>query len=155
VDRWVSLCEIRSWIEAASTGDSPFDGRGHAGNHGATEAQGEPVVFCKGSPASDPIRSLKGIRTDQPWNHRLLAAYRDTEKFVLDLDTGQVVHWPRADDSDGASPAPLSPSAGTRVREEIFGPYESREAARLAGGSAAEAPIDVEIDERLRSWGYD
>lgn len=155
VERWVSLCEIDSWIKAAAAGLPPYDVVGHAPAPFLSEASNAPAVFCEGAPASDSIRSLKGFRTDQPWNQRLLAAYRENEKFVLNLDTHELAYWASVEDPDSASPGRLSSAQAALVRREIFGGYEyqdslSNNRAREAAGSTS-----VEIDQRLRSWGYD
>jgi arylsulfatase A-like enzyme len=155
VERWVSLCDIHAWIESAASGSAPYDDDGYAPSLRPPPGSPAPVVYAEGGPASDPIRSLRGIRPDQSWNHRLLAAYRGEEKFVLDLDTSEVVRWDARSDPDGVEPARLSASDAARMRAELFGPYEAQEAARRTRSTASPGSVDVEIDERLRSWGYD
>lgn len=155
VDRWVSLCDVPSWIKAAASGRAPFDEEGRAPFPFSASAPPTEVVYCEGAPASDPNRSLKGVRTDASWNHRLLAAYRGQEKFVLDLESGEVLRWEmRGDDPDRRPPQRVTASEAALLRTEVFGPYEATELARLAptpGPTAGEMMLDA----RLRSWGYD
>ncbi|MGA3021899.1 MAG: sulfatase [Thermoplasmata archaeon] len=155
VERWVSLCEIDSWIKSAAAGLAPYDEEGRTSAVGATADQYSGVVYAEGGPVSDPIRSLRGIREDQSWNHRLLAAYRGDEKFLLDLETSEVFRWEAEGDPDLSAPARLSAEAAATVRREVFGPYEAQEAARIALTSGAPTPAELEIDQRLRLWGYD
>jgi arylsulfatase A-like enzyme len=155
VDRWVSLCEVDSWIRSAASGGAPYDDDGHAPFPRTPDAQNPRVVYCEGGPASDQVRSLTGIRMDQSWNHRLLAAYRESEKFVLDMDTSVICRWEGLGDSDHTVPQSLSARDAVTVRLEVFGPYEAEEATRRHRAAGGPAPLDVEIDQRLRSWGYD
>jgi arylsulfatase A-like enzyme len=155
VERWVSLCEVDSWIRSAASGSAPYDDEGHALSPRSVAPPSSAVVYCEGGPASDQVRSLTGIGTDQSWNHRLLAAYRGEEKFVLDLETSEIFHWTGTKDPDLTSPEPMSKDAAVLVREGIFGPYESEEDLRRSRAAQGPAPVNVEIDERLRSWGYD
>jgi hypothetical protein len=155
VERWVSLCEIDSWIKSTAAGVAPYDDAGHSlMTDGGTDPY-SGVIYCEGGPVSDPIRSLRGIRSDQSWNHRLLAAYRGEEKFVLDFDTSEVFRWEVEGDPDQGVPPRLSDQAAAIVRREVFGPYEAQEASRIALTSGAPTSVELEIDQRLRSWGYD
>jgi hypothetical protein len=155
VERWVSLCEVDSWIWSAASGFAPYDDQGRAVFTNGAAAPDSGVVYCEGGPASDQVRSLTGIGTDQSWNHRLLAAYRGDEKFVLDLQTSEVFRWTGPGDPDLTSPDPLAQDAAALARHEIFGPYEVEEGLRRSRAAQGPAPVNVEIDERLRSWGYD
>jgi hypothetical protein len=156
VERWVSLCEFDSWLKAAASGESPYDEDAHAPFPFSVTAPDSSVVYGEGAPASDPNRSLRGIRPDQLWNHRLLAAYRGEEKFILDLQTGAIFRWRKTDrDPDRVAPETLTGPEAATVRTEVFGPYEQEDRARLARSSNAPPPIEVALDERLRSWGYD
>ncbi len=155
VERWVSLCEIDSWIKSAAMGGAPYDDAGRASIIDKPADPYSGLVYCEGGPVSDSIRSLRGMRADQSWNHRLLAAYRGREKFVLDFDTSEVVRWEGDGDLDRTTPTRLSDQRAAIVRKEIFGPYEAQEAARITLASAAPKAAELEIDQRLRSWGYD
>ncbi len=155
VDRWVSLCEVDSWVKAAAAGEVPYDDDAHAPFPFSVTAPDSTFVYGEGGPASDQIRSLKGIGSEQSWNHRLLAAYRGDEKFLLDIETAEILHWKGLKDPDFAPSERLSGEAATIARREVFGPYEAAEAARLTRAGKAPEPVDVKIDQRLRSWGYD
>ena len=155
VDRWVSLCEIASWVKAAAAGEVPYDNDAHAPFPYSATAPDSTIVYGEGGPASDQIRSLKGIGSDQSWNHRLLAAYRGDEKFLLDFETAEILRWKGLKDPDITLSERLSGEAATIAYREIFGPYEAAEAARLARAGKGPEPVDVKIDQRLRSWGYD
>jgi arylsulfatase A-like enzyme len=154
VDRWTSLTEISSWVRAAASGKSPYDDSGHAPFPFLAGAPDDSTVFCEGGPASDPNRSLRGINPDQSWNHRLLAAYRADAKYVLDLDTDQVVRWLPGDDPDHRPPERPDREEMSRWRETVFGNYEQRDRDRRSR-SEGTPTLDVTLDERLRSWGYD
>lgn len=152
VDRWTSLCEVAGWVVSAAGGRPPYD------EDGCPPSRGDPapspqIVYCEGAPASDPNRSLLGIGRDRRWNHRLLAAYRDDEKFILDLETGEVARWSMRRDPDGARAERFVGGEAVELRRELFAPYES---TGVATERSAPAPgVDAELDKRLRSWGYD
>ncbi|MCI4357229.1 MAG: sulfatase [Thermoplasmata archaeon] len=154
VERWVSLCEVDSWIRAAAAGLPPFDSAGRAPYPFSTSAPDSRVVYCEGAPASDSNRSLRKLGANQSWNHRLLAAYREDEKFVLDLDTGDLLRWPMGEDPDRSAPTTLQGEERANLRQDVFGPYEAQESERRAKASAGPAPVDIDVEERLRSWGY-
>ncbi len=154
VDRWTSLCELSSWLRAAARGEAPYDEQGHAPFPFSASAPDESVVYCEGGPASDPNKSLRGINLDQSWNHRLLAAYRGHEKYVLDLETGSVDRWVGRDDPDHRAPERADPQEAKGWRAELFGGYEAQDQKRLRRDAGAPA-MDVSLDSRLRSWGYD
>jgi hypothetical protein len=156
VGRWTSLTEIDSWLKAISAGHAPFDQDGVAPFPYSVTAPDHAIVYSEGGPASDPNRSLRGIRTDQPWNRRLLAAYRGEEKFVLDLATGTIQRWSRMDeDPDRHVPEILDGDGAATVRRAVFGPYEDQEKRRVDHQSHVPPPVEVALDQRLRSWGYD
>ncbi|MCI4321264.1 MAG: sulfatase-like hydrolase/transferase [Thermoplasmata archaeon] len=155
VDRWFSLCELPAWFKAAAGGRAPFDDTGTAPMPFAAANPAGDAVFCEGAPASDPNRSLRGIQADATWNHRLLAAYRGTEKLVLDLETSAVFRWEMSgSDPDLHPPEQCSEAEARALHREVFEPYEGIESIGhgLVGPGLALAP---EIDARLRSWGYD
>lgn len=154
VDRWTSLAEISSWVRALASGEAPYDDDGHAPFPFSASAPDDRIVYCEGGPASDPNRSLRGINLDQTWNHRLLAAYRGDEKYVLDLDTGSVVRYRMDSDPDLQVPEPADAKTAERWRAELFGDYETRDRERRGRAVPGEA-MDVSLDARLRSWGYD
>ena len=154
VERWFSLCEIDSWIRAASAGLQAYDGDGFAPFPYSVTAPDSSIVYCEGGPASDPNRSLRGIRTDQSWNRRLLAAYRGEEKYILDVASGVIVGGRITGDPDRVRPPLLAGSELERIRREVFTPYLAQEANRQAQTRGGPAPVEVELDETLRSWGY-
>ncbi len=156
VDRWTSLCEIPSWLRSVASGRPPYDEEGHAPFPFRAAAPDDTVVYCEGAPASDPNRSLRGIGRDRSWNHRLLAAYRGREKYVLDLVTGELVGWEARGDLDARPGTAYDRRERDALRDELFGPYDAWEAERRA-----RRPSDLERDVapadvsgRLRSWGY-
>lgn len=154
IARWTSLTELSSWLRAASQREAPYDEAGHAPFPYSASAPDDTTVFCEGGPASDPNRSLRGINPDQSWNHRLLAAYRAEGKYVLDLETGTIDRWEEGSDPDHRAPERPDAAETARIREEVFGAYESRDRERRAKSGAPPA-MDVSLDARLKSWGYD
>jgi hypothetical protein len=155
VDRWTSLCDIGSWLRAAASGSEPFDEDGVAPMPFSLGSDRSETVFCEGAPASDPNRSLRGVRADARWNHRLLAAYRGTEKFVLDLETSDVFRWPmEGSDPDLTVPDHLDGGEAEAARNELFEPYLRLDGTHV-GSPAFGSALPAEIDHRLRSWGYD
>jgi len=155
VERWTSLCDVYSWARAVASGSAPFDDDGRAPMPFSNLAPAIETVFCEGAPASDPNRSLTGIRASSSWNHRLLAAYRADGKYVLDQATGEILTWgPDVRDPDNSAPERLDAEAAKPVRARIFAEYEANEELRRAalGGDATEPTM---LDSRLRSWGYD
>jgi hypothetical protein len=155
VDRWVSLCEVDSWVRAAAAGEVPYDDDAHAPFPYSMTAPDSTIVYGEGGPVSDQVRSLKGIGSDQSWNHHLLAAYRGDEKFLLDFETTEILHWKGSKDPDFTPSERLSGEAATFAYREVFGPYAAEEAARRVRATKGPQLIDVEIDKALRSWGYD
>jgi len=156
VERWMSLCEVDSWFKAAAANVPAYDDDGHAPFPYSVTAPDSTIVYSEGGPASDPNKSLRNIRRDQMWNHRLLAAYRGDEKFVLDLETSSVYRWQGlSTDPDRRDPETLTGDEVDRLRREVFGAYESQDALRRSQASHSPAPVEVALDARLRSWGYD
>lgn len=155
VDRWVSLCDLPSWIKASASGHAPYGEDGRAPLPFSASAPPAEVVYCEGAPASDPNRSLKGVRADASWNHRLLAAYRGAEKWVLDMESGEMFRWTvRGDDPDERPAERFEGRDATAVRSQIFGDYERAETQRRTE-RGPEPVAEPPLDERLRSWGYD
>lgn len=154
VERWTSLCEISSWIKAVASHREPYDETGHAPLPFGLGAPDDAVVYCEGAPASDPNHSLRGIGLDQLWNRRLLAAYRQEEKFVLDLGSGAIFRWARVTDPDHRAPETLLGTEAQSVREEVFGAYEAAERARRLSEPPRADEDPGELSRRLRSWGY-
>ncbi|MCI4368521.1 MAG: sulfatase [Thermoplasmata archaeon] len=154
VEPWVTLCDLPAWMKAMASGKTPFDDGGKPPFPFAPSAHNGGPVYCEGGPASDPNRSLKGIRMDQSWNHRLIAAYDGTEKWILDTETGTIDHWADAADPDHEPAERLTGDAAKAVREKVYGAYEAFDAQRIALKSGTKA-VEVTLDERLRSWGYD
>ena len=155
VDRWTSLCDVFSWARATAFGRVAFEDDGRAPMPFAASAPSPETVFCEGAPASDPNRSLHGIGPGSSWNHRLLAAYRADGKYVVDLVNGELVHWPsNVREPDSAEPIRIDPRHAPEIRQRIFGAYEATERARRAAETGVPEPV-TDVDERLRSWGYD
>jgi arylsulfatase A-like enzyme len=154
VPTWTSLCSLPSWIKAAATSRSPYDEAGRAPVPFGAAAPGGSIVYCEGAPASDPNRSLTGVRSGELWNHRLLAGYRDEQKVVLDTKTGVLYEWQGPGDPDHREPRVWEREEGRTLREEFFGAYESADVSHSTGGPGKET-MPAEISRRLRSWGYD
>ncbi|MCI4345217.1 MAG: sulfatase-like hydrolase/transferase [Thermoplasmata archaeon] len=154
VERWTSLAEVVSWLRSTAMGLAPFDEEGHAPFPHRAAAPEDGAVFCEGAPASDPNRSLQGIRMDQLWNHRLLAAYRERSKWVLDLATRTLYEWDAEADPDHRPPEVFERAEATDRATPIFGGYLAEEADRQRSElSQGEKPM-TGLDVRLRSWGY-
>ncbi|MCI4330362.1 MAG: sulfatase-like hydrolase/transferase [Thermoplasmata archaeon] len=155
VERWTSLCEVAAWLKAAAVGHAPFGEGGEAPMPFAASSPPTDTVYCEGAPASDPNRSLRGIRAEAPWNHRLLAAYRGRMKYVLDLETSHVFRW----EMDGSDPDLHSPDEflgadATELRATVFAGYPGLETIPTGPRASANVPENA-VDRRLRSWGYD
>ncbi|HZY71192.1 MAG TPA: sulfatase [Thermoplasmata archaeon] len=153
VDRWASLCELDPWIRSFANGGTP-DYEAPWPRSGGLDLQNgsSGTVYCEGGPASDPNRSLIGVRGDQSWNHRLLVAYRQDEKVVWDQVTGSVVSWTYPGDPDSVAPTVLEGGAARAAREHLFAPYLRPGAAP---GPTPSGDARSSVDARLRSWGYD
>jgi arylsulfatase A-like enzyme len=154
VPRWTSLCDLTSWIKSIASGWAPYDDDGRAPLPYRSAAPTGSVVYCEGAPASDPNRSLRGVRPAELWNHRLLAAYLEDTKVVLDQNTGRLYQWTGPGDPDARAPVVWEPGEGTVLRRQLFGAYEDGD-HRRASSSAAPEGLHEELDRRLRSWGYD
>lgn len=155
VEEWTSLCEIPSWMRSAAVGQAPFLPDGLAPVPFPAEPPRTTAVLAEGGPASDPNRSLAAISPGSSWNHRLVAAYRGSEKWVWDTTTGALDRWETRVGFTVGAAEPVPPGARDRLLAEVFG-MRSEEARdrfrsptkRTATGSALGA-------ERMRSWGYD
>jgi hypothetical protein len=154
MDRWVSLTEIHSWVLAASQGRAPFDGHG-VPTFQPNSVEAGQIVYSECAPIGDVNRSMRSVGLDQLWNHRLVAAYRGDEKFMLDLVTNGVWKWAGTGDPDHTPADRPSGNSADRIRDEVFGPYARRVGTAGTTGGAGPAEGEIEIDERLRSWGYD
>lgn|GEM_PF-2155775 len=154
LEPWVSLTEASGWFRAAANGKAPFDASGRAPFPFVPQSREAGVVYFEGGPASDQNRSLRGVRLDLEWNHRLIAAYRGEEKFQLDLHTGACVVWRFPGDPDFFPPTYLTPQESASVRREVFGTYERWETERLAARGSTPV-VEAELDEQMRSWGYE
>ncbi len=154
VEPWVSLTEASGWFRAAANGRVPFDARGRAPFPFVPQSREAGVVYFEGGPASDQNRSLRGVRADLPWNHRLIAAYREAEKYLLDLNTGELNVWTFPADPDVTLPVVLAGAEAERTRREVFGPYERWEADRQRTHGSTPV-VEAELDEQMRSWGYE
>jgi hypothetical protein len=154
VDRWVSLCEIDSWIRSTASGGIPYDSSGRAPFPFYQDELSPNVVYCEGPPVSDVNRSMRGMGPDKFWSHRLIAAYRNDEKFILDTQTGAVLRWRMTQDPDLTPPVRFSADNAEALRTEVFRGYEAKETIHPGDGGSGSESLEVEIDDRLRSWGY-
>lgn len=156
VDRWTSLCELVAWFKAAASGHAPYGDDGAARLPYSASAPPMGTAYCEGAPASDPNRSLRGIRPEASWNHRLLAAYSGSEKHVLDLDTGEVLRWTMdGSDPDGRAPERFVDREADAIRARVFAGYVGAEGIPSGPALPADGGADSALDRRLRSWGYD
>ena len=155
VDRWTTLCEIPRWLRSyAQLGNSVGT---RPESEGAPDSDGLPagVVYCEGSPASDFGRQLRGRSLQEGWNRRCLVAYKDRDKWVLDLELGSITHWTVDDWTSDARPGDrLEGPASAEVFSSIFQPYEQLE-TRHAASAQRLVPVHGSVAERLRAWGYD
>jgi hypothetical protein len=157
IDRWASLCEVPSWFKSAALGLEPFGPDGLAPVPFPQSPSTPGTVFAEGGPASDPNRSLDGVGNGARWNHRLVAAYSGTDKWVWDLHTSDVWRWTVRDpvgSPDRVAPTELTGPERRTTLGSIFGVRNDSDAARYAGGrtTVERAPL---ADVRMRSWGYD
>jgi hypothetical protein len=154
VDRWTSLCEVGGWFRAAAAGWAPFGEEGEAPLPFSASSPPTGTVYCEGAPASDPNRSLQGVRVDARWNHRLLAAYRGPSKYVLDLETSHIFRWPMdGSDPDGREPEEFAGTEASDLCADVFAGYAGLDAIPTARSAARGS--ETAVDQRLRSWGYD
>jgi arylsulfatase A-like enzyme len=154
IDDWVSLTSIDSWVRAVASGRPPFEDDGKAPLPFSVSSPSSEWVYCEGAPASDPNRSLRGIRPEASWNRRLIAAYRGRDKYVVDVATGQIVHWTLGADPDRQPGETFVGPEAARLRAEVFGDYESFGPVN-SGADSGTASVETELDRRLKSWGYD
>jgi arylsulfatase A-like enzyme len=154
VDRWVGVCDLASWLKATALGLPPYDAGGFATlPFPAVSAPAEPVL-AEGGPASDPNLSLASVTLTPRWNHRLIAAYRGREKYVLDLVAGDVRVWAAGSNPDRDAPQQLLPAEMHDVLETVFGFPDPKSLMEDSdrGTGPRRAPLE---DRRMRSWGYD
>jgi hypothetical protein len=154
IERWTSLCELPSWMKGIAQGQSPFDESGFPTVPFPSSPTSNSVIFCEGGPASDPNTSLAGVETMYRWNHRLVAAYTEAGKYILDTTLADVRFWPVGVDPDVAPPSTLEGPERTRALERVFDINSEREIRERAGEPAAAVRPPLE-DARMRSWGYD
>jgi arylsulfatase A-like enzyme len=154
VDRWVTLCDVPSWMKSAAMGRPAFDADGRPPLPFPVSPPDRETILAEGGPASDPNRSLLGIRTDQPWNRRQIAAYRRNEKWTLDLVSGEVRHWPNGDRGAAALPEPLAGHEAQEAKHGVFGIFGKDDVLRYVG-DGTELQRDSLDDVRMKSWGYD
>jgi arylsulfatase A-like enzyme len=154
VSRWVGLSDLPSWLKAAALGQAPYDAEGFPTIPFPPVPPPPEPVMAEGGPASDPNLSLEGIGTEHRWNHRLIAAYRGDDKFVLDLYVGDVRRWSGANARDREVPVVLPPAEGAEAVRSLFGVNDPKELLEDSerGRAPRRAPLG---DRRMRSWGYD
>ncbi len=154
IDPWVSLTEAAGWLRAAASGRAPFDPSGRAPFPFVPQSRATGWVYFEGGPASDQNRSLRGIRNDLTWNHRLVAAYAEDHKYLLDLETGAVSTWTFPGNPDVDVPTELSGAERDSTRARVFGAYERLEAERMQ--ARGHLPVqEAELDAQMKSWGYE
>jgi arylsulfatase A-like enzyme len=154
VDQWVTLCDIPSWMKSSALGRPAFDAEGRPSLPFPVSPPDRTTVLAEGGPASDPNRSLKGIRSEELWNRRQVAAYRGKEKWTLDLVSGEVRHWPTGDAGEAALPAPLAGHEATEAKHAVFGIFGKEDIVRYLG-DGTELERESLDDARMKSWGYD
>jgi arylsulfatase A-like enzyme len=154
VDRWVTLCDIPSWMKSVALGRPAFDAEGRPSIPFPISPPDRETILAEGGPASDPNRSLKGIGVDEAWNRRQIAAYRRNEKWTLDLVTGDVRHWPSGDLGLPELPAPLGTAEAKEAKHAVFGIFGKEDVERYVG-DGTELERDSLDDVRMKSWGYD
>jgi hypothetical protein len=157
VDRWVSLCEIPSWLKSMALGREPYGPDGLSPIPFPAKPLPPEPVLAEGGPASDPNYSLGGIGLDHRWNHRLIAAFAGNQKWVYDTLTGDAWVWKYTDDIDDSDRLPadhLEEPEKSRVLRAVFRIEGAEGAARygMGAGPIERPPLG---DARMRSWGYD
>jgi arylsulfatase A-like enzyme len=154
IDRWVTLCDVPSWMKSAALGRPAFDVEGRPSIPFPVSPPDRTVILAEGGPASDPNRSLLGIRTDALWNRRQIAAFRGPEKWTLDLVSGDVRHWPEGDRGSPTLPEPLGAHAAVEAKHAVFGIFGKDDVTRYVG-DGRELERESLDDARMKSWGYD
>jgi arylsulfatase A-like enzyme len=154
VERWVGLADLASWLKSTALGQPPFDVDGYPNVPFPVVSPAADPVLAEGGPASDPNLSMVGIGTEHRWNHRLIAAYRGEEKYVLDLYVGDVRRWSHPTSFDTEVPEVLSSTEAAQVTQSLFGFRDPKEILDDVdrGRAPRRAPLG---DRRMRSWGYD
>jgi arylsulfatase A-like enzyme len=154
-DEWTSLTEIPRWFEKLARGRSIYDGNAVIELSRGQIPLPSGVAYCEGSPPSDNSTRTAGRRPHERWNHRLLAAYRRQDKWVLDQDSGEILHWKLRGMAHDSDPEEILRGRDEiTVRQEIFAPYLSLEAARPQGASSDILSAGT-VAHRLSTWGYD
>lgn len=154
VDRWLSLCEIHTWIVRTAEGRTPY-GASSSETPDVGESSDESIVYAECAPIGDVNRSMRALGRDQTWNHRLIAAYRLDEKFVLDLQTNRLWQWKGRSDPDWTAPKITDADPDGPVGRDVYGAYQARSRLSMARSASEDSRAEIEIDRRLRSWGYD
>ncbi|MCI4321316.1 MAG: sulfatase-like hydrolase/transferase [Thermoplasmata archaeon] len=154
VDHWVTLCDVPSWMKSVALGRPAFDAAGRPSVPFPVSPPDRETILAEGGPASDPNRSLLGIRTEELWNRRQIAAYRGREKWTIDLTSGDVRYWPEGDRGLPTLPEPLGSHEATAARHTVFGIFGREDIARYVG-DGSELARDSLDDARMKSWGYD
>jgi arylsulfatase A-like enzyme len=154
IERWVGVADLASWLKSTALGQPPFDGDGYVTLPFPALSPPATPVLAEGGPASDPNLSMVGIGSEHRWNHRLVAAYQGSEKYVLDLYAGDIRRWSGGSDPDRTPPAVLNPSETADATRTVFGFSDPKQILDQAdqGQAPRRAPLG---DRRMRSWGYD
>ncbi|HZY69783.1 MAG TPA: sulfatase-like hydrolase/transferase [Thermoplasmata archaeon] len=154
IEGWTSLCEVPSFLKSVALGQPPFGPDGSASVPFPAAPPPSRPVFCEGGPASDPNFSLRGLRPDAEWNHRLIAAYDRDTKWTMDLATRTVHRSAAEPDADRAERVTLSGVESVEALARVYGIRSADDFARFKPSRATERRRPLK-DERMRSWGYD
>lgn len=154
-DRWMSLCDLPSWMKAIALGRSPYDETGHALLPFSSEPVPNDPVYAEGGPASDPNLSLLGVGASQRWNHRLVAAYTADKKYIYDTVAGDLRVWEGVEDPDHVAPQKVAAAEKDAILLRVFGPSGMPEVHGPPGAPEPEMDRTPLKDARMRSWGYD
>jgi arylsulfatase A-like enzyme len=110
---------------------------------------GPVMAMSDGTPARKTLAKMVPPEIWQPWDQAHLAAYSDGRKMILNVTTGVVqlydlTHDPREDHDLGASiPPELGPLADLLRQHASTVAHEKVE------------PRPQELNDRLKSWGYE
>ncbi|HEV8050033.1 MAG TPA: sulfatase-like hydrolase/transferase [Thermoplasmata archaeon] len=154
VDPWVTLCDLPSWMKSLALGRPAYDADGRPSVAFPVSPPDRDTILAEGGPASDPNRSMTGIRADQPWNRRQIAAFRGREKWTVDLVSGEVRYWPNGDLGARALPEPLGEHEAKAAKHAVFRIFGKDDVVRYAG-DGRELERESLDDARMKSWGYD
>ncbi len=114
------------------------------------EDRPEPVFsMSDGTPAKRTLAKMVPPSVWQAWDRPFLAAYDGTTKAVLDVETDGIEAYDLANDPWEEHDISASDPPGLGMLSERL---RWRRGDAFSGTEAARAP---ELDERLKSWGYE